>query len=379
MESEKSKTAPSAQQNQVARRRRIIALCIALLLVAVTTVIVLAAKGVFDRNPPVLPPVDLLTQAPTDPPDTTLNPFTGLHTLDPAAYGKRPASFMVNNAPAARPQWGLCAPDIITETLVEGGITRMLFMFADVNTVPKIGPIRSARHDFVEIAEGFDSFLFHWGGSPQAYSAIKARNVNSLDGMVYAGKYFFRDAERRKRVALEHTAYTNGEAIAGGIADQKWRTELDTAKKEPFTFVEESASARVPAGGTANTLQFRYSGSYQYAFAYDAATGLYAQSLNQKPFVQEGGEQRKVTNIVLIYTNVQAIPNDKKNRVNIDMKGGAGLYITAGGWEAIRWVKGEPNDPLQLLDSAGEPLKLNRGKGYIGMVPLTEKSHTAVG
>ena len=26
------------------------------------------------------------------------------------------------------------------------------------------------RHDFVEIADGFDAVLVHWGGSPQAYN-----------------------------------------------------------------------------------------------------------------------------------------------------------------------------------------------------------------
>ena len=51
----------------------------------------------------------------------------------------------------------------------------MLCMFADASRLPdKIGPTRSARHYFVEIAEGFDSIFVHFGGSPQGYNALDA-------------------------------------------------------------------------------------------------------------------------------------------------------------------------------------------------------------
>lgn len=54
-------------------------------------------------------------------------------------------ALVVENAQAARPQWGINSPDIIVEGEVEGGETRMLWLFADYTSVPdKIGPMRSA-------------------------------------------------------------------------------------------------------------------------------------------------------------------------------------------------------------------------------------------
>ena len=126
----------------------------------------------------------------------TVNPLTGLSGFREAAVGRRPVAVMINNAPAARPQWGLCAPDIVLEGLAEGGITRMMWLFADVQSIPKIGSVRSARHDFLEIAEGLDAVFVHWGGSVYAYDALKQRNVDDIDGMTYSNTYFYRDRTR---------------------------------------------------------------------------------------------------------------------------------------------------------------------------------------
>ena len=53
-----------------------------------------------------------------------------------------------------------------------------------------IGSVRSARHDFLEIAEGLDAVFVHWGGSVYAYDALKQRNVDDIDGMTYSNTYF---------------------------------------------------------------------------------------------------------------------------------------------------------------------------------------------
>ncbi|MFH5972295.1 DUF3048 N-terminal domain-containing protein, partial [Clostridium perfringens] len=93
-------------------------------------------------------------------------------------------------------------------------ITRMMWLYSDVSNVPKIGPTRSARHDYVELAEGLDALYVHFGGSNLAYDKIKADKVNDVDGIT-DGSYFARDKSRN--VATEHTAYTTGENILKAI------------------------------------------------------------------------------------------------------------------------------------------------------------------
>ncbi|MFR5069834.1 MAG: DUF3048 domain-containing protein [Eubacteriales bacterium] len=132
-----------------------------------------------------------------------INPLTGENNLATSAKGQRPIAFMINNNPNAQPHWGLCSADVVIEGLVEGGSTRMMWLFSDVSNVPKIGSLRSMRHDFVEIADGFDAVLVHWGGSPQNLLLLFLQMAWMNDGLSYEGSYFFRDNTRN--VAIEHT------------------------------------------------------------------------------------------------------------------------------------------------------------------------------
>ena len=78
----------------------------------------------------------------------------------------RVVGVVVENHPAARPQWGMddkyYSPDIILEGEVEGGISRMLWMWADYNKMPYfVGPVRSARPPFVRFSELFNAMFVH--------------------------------------------------------------------------------------------------------------------------------------------------------------------------------------------------------------------------
>ena len=91
-----------------------------------------------------------------------LNPFTGESGFSESAVGKRPVAIVVENLRPARPQWGITSPDIICEGEVEGGISRMLWLYADVNDVPeKVGPLRSARPSYVKFSTFFDAIFIH--------------------------------------------------------------------------------------------------------------------------------------------------------------------------------------------------------------------------
>ena len=306
----------------------------------------------------------------------TLNPLTGESGFDPDKLGSRPIAIMINNAPAARPQWGLCSPDIVFEGVVEGGATRMMWVYADANDIPKVGSIRSARHDFVELAEGLDAVFVHWGGSDLAYDVIRDRDVDDIDGLRYEGKYFFRDNTRS--VATEHRGYTTGEDIRTAISDLGLRTQLGSRYDAPFAF-EKPGSPRVLAGGSCQSVDFDFSGvsSYSHTFNYDAQDGLYYKRIGGEPMRQDGGEQMAVTNVILLYCGVRNI-GDASGHMEMDLSSGTGVYISNGTYEEIRWEKGSAAAPLELRDASGKTLVLNAGKSYIGLVPTSEKSSVTI-
>src|SRR5205085_6622813 len=56
-------------------------------------------------------------------------PLTGLPSTDPAHLGRQALVVKIENHPAARPQSGLDAADVVYEEQVEGGLTRFIAVF----------------------------------------------------------------------------------------------------------------------------------------------------------------------------------------------------------------------------------------------------------
>ena len=69
-----------------------------------------------------------------------VNPLTGVTNLDVDRKNDRPGAIMINNISVAQPvQTGLNKADIVYETEVEGGITRLMAVFKDISKVEKVG------------------------------------------------------------------------------------------------------------------------------------------------------------------------------------------------------------------------------------------------
>lgn len=300
-----------------------------------------------------------------------INPLTGLRDLDPSAEGKRPMAVVVQNSEAARPQWGMCSPDIIIEGLAEGGITRMLWLYSDVNDIPKVGSIRSARMDFLEMAEGFDAVFVHCGGAETAYNAIHSRNIDTIDGAKYLGKYEFRDAERLKKVSSEHTVYTTGKLLSECLSNEGYRTEKKSGYDDILSFCDEN-SKRSYSSGKCSSLRISYSYSYTYTFKYNTDDKKYYDYIGYKDlkaFSEDGGKQVSFTNVIILYLPSIAYIN-AKGTVDMDLSKGRGILASNGTYEDITWEKGNtPSNTLKLYDSKGDSLKLNAGQSYIGLLP----------
>lgn len=122
-----------------------------------------------------------------------INPLTGEADYPESAVGKRPVTVMVNNIDAAVPHRGLSAADVIYEVVVEGGITRMMAVFADPDAVPYTGPVRSVRHYYTDFAYPYDPIFVHFGGSKPGKAAVADRGLDNVDGLIYGTTVFYKD------------------------------------------------------------------------------------------------------------------------------------------------------------------------------------------
>lgn len=337
------------------------------------------------------------TQSPYD--KGEYNPLTGELNYNTALLKNRSVLVSVENSPQARPQWGIASADIVWEMVVEGGISRMLLMFSDASRLPdKIGPTRSARHYFVELAEGFDSIFIHYGGSPQAYSAISKQGTNDIDGMNYGNRIFPRDTSRN--VSSEHRAYTTKEKIAEALKEKDFRTEVEEGKEKPFRF---SPTLYALPDGACTELTVPFSNSYTYNLTYDADKKVYLSALGDKPFMDDNGTQQSFTNIIVCYVDVSGIPGDSKGRVTFDLSEGEGVFVSNGTYQNITWEKGDYTDMMKFYVDKGETteeatekttadttsdsttkstekeeIALNVGRTYIALVPSSNQSKTVV-
>ncbi|MBU2068178.1 DUF3048 domain-containing protein, partial [Patescibacteria group bacterium] len=100
-----------------------------------------------------------------------LSPLSGLSCQN---YQQRPLAIVLANDPVTRPLFGLSQADLVIEMpVITNSITRLIAFFV-CNQPEKIGSLRSARHDFIPLAQGLDAVLVHWGGSHFALDKLDA-------------------------------------------------------------------------------------------------------------------------------------------------------------------------------------------------------------
>lgn len=331
------------------------------------TLLCSCAKTQPEQTPAPTPTPDTTPEqsAPTPEPEKTgfKNNLTGEYELaSESEQSMRPVAVSINNTlgGAQRTQTGLENADVMYETYVEGGLTRILAIYKDISKAGEIGSIRSARYDFVDICEGHDATFVH-AGIDSTYAQpymdrLGIDHANLLYGSLYGYVYRLDNG-----LALEHTLYGKGENIAKMLKDKNWRTTVKDAHKGDWQNFSESAVT--PSGGKASTVNVAFSGDYKSKFAYDSASGMY-EKLERPDW--RSGKNLKVKNLVVLFTTLGQFEDGY--RMKIGMNGGEGYYFTNGAYQKIKWTKGEYNASYKFTDEAGNPLPYNVGNSYVCIV-----------
>ena len=134
----------------------------------------------------------------------------------------RPFAVMIDNHEDAWPHAGIQDAYMVYEIIVEGGETRLMALFKGAN-LEKIGPVRSARHYFIDYAMENDAIYVHFGQSPQAQSDIKKYSINDINGIAEDGTTFWRVKDKY----APHNAVTNTEKLLKSAQNKKYRTTSD--------------------------------------------------------------------------------------------------------------------------------------------------------
>lgn len=112
--------------------------------------------------------------------------YTG-EWIDEKLAWKRPVAVMTENTHVTLPQYGVGNADVIYECPVEGGITRMMAIYQDFESLEKVGNVRSCRLYYVYFAKEFDAVYFHAGESKYALDVLNSSFIDNVDGITGKG------------------------------------------------------------------------------------------------------------------------------------------------------------------------------------------------
>lgn len=292
-------------------------------------------------------------------------PLTGIGTKDKVEG--RAVAVMVNNHPKARPQSALHQADIVYELLAEGNVTRFLAIFQSERP-DNIGPVRSAREYYIELAKGYDSLFIAHGYSPEAQKMLQKGYVDNLNGIQYDGSLFKRASFR----VAPHNSYITFENILKGAE----KNHYDMKKAPDALKFLTKEEVEVLSGEPANTVNISYyDQTFSSAFKYDGTLMKYKRFSDGVQTVDYDSEEPVlVDNIFVVETTHQVL--DDAGRRDIDLTSGGKAYLfQQGHMQALEW-KNVDGKILPYLN--GEEVGFVPGKTWINVIPTSPGLESAV-
>lgn len=292
-----------------------------------------------------------------------INEFTG-EWIDESLAAQRPLCIMINNIVDAMPQSGISQADVTFEMLVEGGITRYMCVFKDYSNISKLGPVRSARHYYVQLANTLDAIYAHVGWSTYAEEEIKAFGTNNLNGL-YDSVTYYRDESR----VAPHNCYTNSEKLKEGIAAAGYRTEYEGGKHEKM-FAFNTEDTALGNGQTASKVTTAYNDSSTRWYEYNSDDKLYYRyQYGDKQIDDQTNEQLAYKNLIVMFVQYTDIGDGLQS---IDWgKTGTGYYVSDGEYEAVSWRISD--GVVKYYTADGKQLKMNPGKTFVTVFDETKQ------
>jgi hypothetical protein len=292
----------------------------------------------------------------TEEPAEKVIPFPGWNEREK----QRALAVVIDNAESARPQSGLELAEVVIEIPVEGGQTRLLAIISGEDQ-ELLGPIRSARSYFADLAEEYEAILVHAGGSMDALQAIKNKKIDNLDE-IYGGTTvaaaFWRVMERQK----PHNLYTSSDSLRRAAINKKYDLTTPPTQRQTLELDEEID------GEIVSDITIFYPNRVSLVrYQYNKDKLVFERYMEEKPHMTAKGEHLKTANIVIQFVSFQYLDGD--GRLRLIMHGGGKALIFREGQVIVgRWEK-TPGKFTKYTDGKGKPLSLVEGPTWIEVVP----------
>lgn len=279
----------------------------------------------------------------------------------------RPIAIMIDNHNEAWPQAGLQKAYMVYEIIVEGGETRLMALFKGAD-LEKIGPVRSARHYFLDYAMENDAIYVHFGESPQAASDIKKYTIQDIDGIAEDGTTFWRVKDKY----APHNAVTSTEKLLTSIKNKKYKTTSN--KESVLNYVTDEVN--LEEGKSAVSVTIPHSDLQTVKYVYDEENKVYERYARGKEQTDwETKETVTTKNIIITFCdNYTLSDTENKGRQGLKNIGTFdGYYITNGKAIPIKCVKNNRDEQTIYQDLEGNEIQINDGNTFVNICATDTK------
>jgi hypothetical protein len=310
-------------------------------------------------------------------------PLSGLPiAADGPNVHRRPLAVKIDNAPAARPHYGLSQADMVWELLVEGFITRLATYYHSQDPAV-IGAVRSVRFSDRYTTPMVRGSLVFSGASQLMESLVRgdiaAGAYVGVSPQLGQGSAFYRTNVDGK--VAPHNLFTSSQAlrdatnsVGGGGAVDVPRWDFLAAANHPATVGGFLGSI------DARTLAIPYRADARVRYDYDAGANIYLRyQSNGVSYVREvdgaNGAWIMAKNIVIISTDVWVtnVVDDAGGAPSLDMRltgSGPASIFRDGRRQDGTWSRATLFDPFTFTNFYGQKIYLSPGQTWVHVLPM---------
>jgi hypothetical protein len=234
------------------------------------------------------------------------------------------------------------------------GITRMMAVFQC--TIPKeIGSIRSARQDFIPLAQGLDTVLAHWGGERDTLDALNSHVIDNIDAMKYEGTTFYRIAS----IPRPHNGFTTVKLLQERAEQLDYRSSTSMA---PYLHSTEKPKRTLDT--SADTVTVAWPQGNDVRFSYDQKKNTYLRWRGGQPEIDKTTGAQVQASVVVVMNTDASFLYDQYISVRTIGQGTATVWQNGQRIDAL-WKKPTATSMLTFTDSKGAAIPLAPGTIWV--------------
>ena len=296
---------------------------------------------------------------------------------------RRPLAVKIDNAPNARPHYGISQADMVMELLVEGFITRLgaYFHSQDPDTIGAVRSVRFSDRYTTPMVRG--SLVF--SGASQLMERLVREDIDAgayvgVSPQLGQGRNFYR-SNVDGRVA-PHNLFTSSQSLREATNEVGGGGAVVVPRWDFLASAQRSETAGGFLGSVpAERLLIPYRLDARVRYEYDAGARAYArfQSANNALSYRRevdgmNGQEIWARNVVIINTDIWAteVRDDAGGAASLDMRltgTGKASIFRDGRRQDGTWSRATYNDAFVFTNLYGQRIYLSPGQTWIHILP----------